>query len=112
MGGAEGQVRVFQQIRVDVPVQGPRAAHATRTPPGFFDSEERDPVAGFEQPTLQVGSHTVREISVLAADYPLGGPLLNVSCSRHGASCASALELDNSRVVRANVPGLKRHARD
>src|SRR6185369_4470352 len=94
------QVTIFQQIGVYVPVQGASVAYTACAPPGLPDAEEGDPVTGVLEPTLHFGPHVGREIPAFAPDDPFGGPLLDVGCSGHGDSCASA---DNSRIVREDI---------
>src|SRR5207253_10471555 len=73
----KSQVRVFQQVGVHVAIQRPRTAYAARAAPRFPDSQKRDAMAWIQEPALQLSPLTVREISALTADYPLGGLLLN-----------------------------------
>src|SRR5581483_12036782 len=88
----ESQVGMLEQIGIHLAIQRTRAAQPARTAPCLPDPDISDAMTRILQPVVHVGLHFRREIARFSADDPLRSPLLDVSRSRHGASCASALE--------------------
>ena len=99
LGVRKSAARFFNRLGLPFPSSGRAPRIWPCTPPGFLDPQVGYLVARVFEPPLQLGLHRFGEMSAFTADHPLGSLVL--ICSRHGASCASATELDKCRAVLA-----------